>query len=132
MKQTMTNSTSAAAAALYHSETTNHDMTIRLNRLSNRCITLEKKHRWSLDLRWLGKWWGRCGFSSHGRPFFQDVRTEYHHGWTSARHIWLGPFMAAWHKHLTWEEKYAWDESQGPADLKADGKPDGQEENTLL
>jgi hypothetical protein len=81
-------------------------MKIRLDRIKNRCITLEKKHRWSLDLRWLGKWWGRCGFSSYGRPFFQDVSTECHHGWTLARHVWLGPFIVVWKKNLTWEEKH--------------------------
>lgn len=83
----------------------------RLDRIRNRCVTLEKKHRWQLDLRWLGKWWGNAGHG-HGRPFYQNYCSEYHHGWTLARHIWLGPFMVYWAKNLTWNEKHAPDKPQ--------------------
>lgn len=81
------------------------DMKIRLDRIRNRCLTLEKKNRWQLDLRWLGKWWGNAGYGN-GRPFYQNYVSEYHHGWTLARFIWLGPFMVYWAKNLTWNEKH--------------------------
>ena len=115
----------AAATAPCHSETTNHDMTIRLSRIRKCCLHMETEHRWSLYVQWLGKWWGR-------RPFFQDYWSEYHNGWTVARHIWIGPFMMAWFKHLTPGEKHELRERQREADAPADGKPDSQEENTLL
>lgn len=87
-------------------------MTIRITKWNGLCLAAEKKHRWRLKIWWLGKWWGRCGFSSNGRDFYHTDVSYYHHGQTRTRRTWIGPIMVEAVKYLTQGEKILCENAQ--------------------